>query len=74
MPYASTACGWSSSAPHFGRVRPPPGAIGNPKDKPYGSGVLLWFEIDDFDAAVARLFVPFAKKLPGGSSSWPQPQ
>jgi catechol 2,3-dioxygenase-like lactoylglutathione lyase family enzyme len=30
------------------------GAIGDPKLKPYGNGVLLWFEIDDFDAAVAR--------------------
>jgi hypothetical protein len=27
---------------------------GNPKLKPYGNGVLLWFEIEDFDAAVAR--------------------
>ena len=30
------------------------GQIGNPTLKPYGNGVLLWFEIDDFDAAVAR--------------------
>ena len=30
------------------------GAIGNPDDHPYGNGVLLWFEIDDFDAALAR--------------------
>ncbi len=29
------------------------GAIGDP-GKPIGNGVLLWFEIDDFDAAVAR--------------------
>jgi catechol 2,3-dioxygenase-like lactoylglutathione lyase family enzyme len=29
--------------------------IGNPEDKPYGNGVLLWFEIDDFDAAVDRV-------------------
>ena len=29
------------------------GPIGNPADRPYGNGVLLWFEIDDFDAAVA---------------------
>ena len=28
------------------------GAIGNRDDRPYGNGVLLWFEIDDFDAAV----------------------
>jgi catechol 2,3-dioxygenase-like lactoylglutathione lyase family enzyme len=30
------------------------GPIGDPAAKPYGNGVLLWFEIDDFDAAVAR--------------------
>lgn len=30
------------------------GAIGDPADRPYGNGVLLWFETDDFDAAVAR--------------------
>jgi catechol 2,3-dioxygenase-like lactoylglutathione lyase family enzyme len=28
--------------------------VGDPADRPYGNGVLLWFEIDDFDAAVAR--------------------
>ena len=30
------------------------GAIGNPDDKPYGNGVLLGFEVDDFDHAVGR--------------------
>ena len=30
------------------------GQIGDAADKPYGNGVLLWFETDDFDAAVAR--------------------
>lgn len=30
------------------------GAIGNREDKPYGNGVLLWFEIYDIDAAIAR--------------------
>jgi catechol 2,3-dioxygenase-like lactoylglutathione lyase family enzyme len=29
------------------------GAIGNP-DLPPGNGVLLWFEVEDFDAAAAR--------------------
>ena len=29
------------------------GVIGDPKIKP-GNGVLLWFEVDDFEAAVAR--------------------
>jgi catechol 2,3-dioxygenase-like lactoylglutathione lyase family enzyme len=28
--------------------------IGDPSITPYGNGVLLWFELDDFDAAVAR--------------------
>ena len=31
------------------------GPIGNPELKPYGNGVLLWFEIDDFDAAMKRV-------------------
>jgi len=30
------------------------GLLGDPNLKPYGNGVLLWFELDDFDAAVAR--------------------
>ena len=30
------------------------GAIGDVADKPYGNGVLLWFEVDDFEAAAAR--------------------
>lgn len=30
------------------------GPIGNRADKPYGNGVLLWFELDNFDAAYAR--------------------
>lgn len=30
------------------------GPIGDQNDKPFGNGVLLWFEIEDFDAAVAR--------------------
>ena len=30
------------------------GAIGNKDDRPYGTGVLVWFEVDDFDAAAAR--------------------
>ena len=29
--------------------------IGDPNDRPYGNGVLLWFEVDDFDAAMARV-------------------
>lgn len=30
------------------------GRIGDPADQPPGNGVLLWFEIDDIDAAIAR--------------------
>lgn len=30
------------------------GPIGDPASKPYGNGVLLWFELDDFEGAVAR--------------------
>jgi len=30
------------------------GRIGDRDDKPYGNGVLLWFETADFDAALAR--------------------
>ena len=30
------------------------GRIGDPHGKPYGNGVLLWFEVDDFDAVVQR--------------------
>lgn len=31
------------------------GPIGDPHDLPPGNGVLLWFEVDDFDAAVSRV-------------------
>lgn len=30
------------------------GPIGNRDDRPYGNGVLLWFEVDDFDAVMQR--------------------
>jgi hypothetical protein len=30
------------------------GHIGDPNVTPYGNGVLLWFELDDFDAALSR--------------------
>ncbi len=30
------------------------GPIGDPKDKPYGNGLLLWFEVEDFDAVERR--------------------
>ena len=31
------------------------GPIADPDDRPYGNGVLLWFEVDDFDDAMARV-------------------
>src|SRR5581483_1794289 len=30
------------------------GPIANRDDRPYGNGVLLWFEIEDFEGAVER--------------------
>lgn len=30
------------------------GPLGDPALRPYGNGVLLWFELDDYEAAVAR--------------------
>ena len=30
------------------------GRLGDPQRRPYGNGVLLWFELEDFDAAVTR--------------------
>ena len=30
------------------------GPIGNRNDRPYGNGVLLWFEVDDFEAVLER--------------------
>ena len=42
-------------APPRGRHRlPASGPLGDPARRPYGNGVLLWFEMDDFDAAVGR--------------------
>jgi predicted enzyme related to lactoylglutathione lyase len=30
------------------------GPLGDADDRPYGNGVLLWFELEDFEAAAAR--------------------
>jgi hypothetical protein len=37
------------------------GRIGDPSSRPYGNGVALWFEIDDFDDAVQRAEALHAK-------------
>jgi len=39
---------------HDWRVEHEHGAIGDPDVRPRGNGVLVWFEVDDFDAAVTR--------------------
>lgn len=39
--------------------------MGDPATKPYGNGVLLWFQIDDFDAAVGRARALAAEILEG---------
>jgi len=56
------------------------GQIGDPADKPYGNGVLLWFEVDDFDDALARaakmkaeVVIPCHRNPPegdGGPNHW----
>jgi hypothetical protein len=39
---------------HAWRVLHHHGSIGDPGRPPFGNGVLLWFQVDDFDAAAAR--------------------
>ena len=56
------------------------GPIGNPADRPYGNGVLLWFEVEDFAAAVGRardlnaeIVMPVHRNPPdgdGGPNHW----
>ncbi|HEX3461136.1 MAG TPA: VOC family protein [Acidimicrobiales bacterium] len=54
------------------------GRIGDPDDRPYGNGVLLWFEVEDYDAAVARaaelaadVVVPSHRNPPEGEPGGP---
>src|SRR3954452_13665324 len=49
------------------------GRIGDPNDLPPGNGLLLWFEVDDIDAAIARaeamgaeVIMPRHRNPPGG--------
>ncbi|HEX4413566.1 MAG TPA: VOC family protein [Lacipirellulaceae bacterium] len=56
------------------------GPIGDPNNMPPGNGLLLWFEIDDFEAAVARakdlnadIILPRHRNPPdgdGGPNHW----
>src|SRR3982074_3210296 len=39
--------------------------IGDPRTTPYGNGVVLWFQIERFDAAVARARAMSAEILEG---------
>lgn len=39
--------------------------LGDPRAKPYGNGVLLWFQVDDFAAAVERIRSMSAEVLEG---------
>ena len=39
--------------------------LGDPARKPYGNGVLLWFQVADFDATVARAQALGAELLQG---------
>ena len=56
------------------------GPIANPDDRPYGNGLLLWFEVDDFDETQARatqmgaeIILPRHRNPPdgkGGPNHW----
>ncbi len=56
------------------------GRIGDPQNRPYGNGVLLWFEVDDFDRVMERaaemgveIVLPKHKNPPegdGGPNHW----
>jgi catechol 2,3-dioxygenase-like lactoylglutathione lyase family enzyme len=56
------------------------GPIGDPADRPYGNGVLLWFEVGDFDAVMSRasemhveIVMPKHRNPPdgdGGPNQW----
>jgi catechol 2,3-dioxygenase-like lactoylglutathione lyase family enzyme len=59
---------------HAWEVEHDHGRIGDPGARPYGNGVLLWFEVDDFDAAVAgatelgaEIVLPVHRNPPEGS-------
>jgi hypothetical protein len=65
---------------HRFEVRHHHGPIGDPNDKPYGNGVLLWFEVDDFHGVMQRatemgveIVMPRHKNPPdreGGLNHW----
>ena len=47
------------------------GPLGDPALRPYGNGVLLWFELDDFDDAMGRASdLKVSGPLTSKSSEW----
>jgi catechol 2,3-dioxygenase-like lactoylglutathione lyase family enzyme len=56
------------------------GRLGDPGDRPYGNGVLLWFEVSDFDEVISRassmdveIVMPKHRNPPdgeGGPNQW----
>lgn len=50
------------------------GPFGDPNDKPYGNGVVLWVEMADFDDAIDRAAALKADIVkprgPGGNTNW----
>ncbi len=65
---------------HSFEVKHHHGPLGMRDHKPYGNGVLLWFEVDDFDAVVQRstemnvdIVIPRHRNPPdgdGGPNHW----
>ena len=65
---------------HSFKVEHHHGPIGDRDNKPYGNGVLLWFEVDDFEAVVQRstdmgveIIMPRHRNPPdgnGGPNHW----
>jgi catechol 2,3-dioxygenase-like lactoylglutathione lyase family enzyme len=63
---------------HGFKVHHDHGPIGNFDDKPYGNGVLLWFEVEDFDAVVrhademgVEIVMPKHRNPPPGEDGGP---
>jgi catechol 2,3-dioxygenase-like lactoylglutathione lyase family enzyme len=46
--------GWLLLQLHSFEIEHHHGPLGNPAFRPYGNGVLLWFEVEDFDAVMQR--------------------
>jgi len=70
--------GWLILQLHGFEVAHDHGLIGNRANRPYGNGVLLWFEVEDFDAVMQRaaemgveIVLPRYRNSPeGGPNHW----